>query len=108
MSEEARQALEKLVYEGDGFVDVIIYVKPEQPEAKLTLEYGDLVFYSTEPPVAGRANAELVRYLASILGVPTSRIEIIYGARSTTKRVRIYEVDRETVIEALLRALGKT
>ena len=107
MSEEARRVLEKLVYEGEGFVDIIIYVKPEQQEAKLALEGDELVFYSTEPDVAGRPNAELVRYLASLLGIPTSRVEIVYGVRSGTKRVRIYEVDREAVIDVLLKALGK-
>ena len=103
--ERIRQVLEKLVYEGEGFVDILIYVKPDQPQSKLVLEGDELVYYSEEPPVAGRANADLTRFLARLLNVPTSRVEIVYGARSNTKRVRIYEVDRETVIQALVEAL---
>ena len=106
MSEERLRAiLEKLVFEGDGFVDVIVYVKPEQRESRLAIEGDELIFYSVEPDVGGRPNADLTRYIASLLNIPTSRVEIVYGARGGTKRVRIYEVDKETVIEALLSAL---
>ncbi len=97
----AREALEKLVFEGDGYVDLVVYVKPDQPESKLVLEGGELVYYSSEPPVQGRANADLVRFFARLLGIPTSRIEIVYGVRDRTKRVRIYEVSKEEVVEAL-------
>ena len=97
----ARDVLEKLVFEGEGYVDLIVYVKPDQPESKLVLEGGELVYYSSEPPVQGRANADLIRFLARLLRVPTSRVEIVYGVRDRTKRVRIYEVDKDTVVEAL-------
>ena len=99
------EALQKLVTEGNGYVDVTVYVKPEARFTGLRMETGELVFYTEEPPLEGRANASLVRFFARLLGVPTSRVEIVYGARSRTKRVRIYEVDRDTVIEKIIEAL---
>ncbi|WP_048192270.1 DUF167 domain-containing protein [Pyrolobus fumarii] len=108
MEEKIRSILEKHVYDGPGYVDIIVYVKPEQRESKLVLEGDDLVFHTVEPDVAGRPNADLVRYLAQLLNIPTSRVEVVYGTRDTTKRVRIYEVDRDTVIEALVKVLASS
>jgi uncharacterized protein (TIGR00251 family) len=41
------------------------------------------------PPVDGAANAELIRLLADLLGVPRRNIQIVSGDRSRGKRVRI-------------------
>ena len=41
------------------------------------------------PPVEGQANEALRRYLAEGLGVAPSRVEIVSGATSRTKRVRV-------------------
>jgi uncharacterized protein len=43
----------------------------------------------TSPPVEGEANKQLVRVLAGKLSIPLDRIEIISGATSRLKRVRI-------------------
>ena len=43
----------------------------------------------TAPPVDGAANAELIRLLADLLGVPRRDVEILSGERSRGKRVRI-------------------
>ncbi|NOZ89188.1 MAG: DUF167 domain-containing protein [Crenarchaeota archaeon] len=102
------EALRKLVTSGDGYVDILVYVKPESSFTGLRMEAGELVFYTDEPPLEGRANASLVRYIARLLGIPTSRVEIVYGQRSRTKRVRVYEVDEETVIQKIIEALRET
>ena len=41
------------------------------------------------PPVDGAANAALLRFLASVLDVPRSRLEIIGGASSRRKRINV-------------------
>ena len=41
------------------------------------------------PPADGAANAELIRLLADLLGVPRRNIQIVSGERSRGKRVRI-------------------
>jgi uncharacterized protein YggU (UPF0235/DUF167 family) len=56
----------------------------------------------TEPPVAGRANAALVRLIAKRARVAKGRVAIVGGARSRDKLVRV-----EGIGEAeLRRALG--
>ena len=49
----------------------------------------------TSPPVDGEANEQLVRVLASKLSIPSNQIEIVSGAKSRLKRVRIIGVDRD-------------
>ena len=41
------------------------------------------------PPVDGAANDELVRFVAEAFGVPKRNVEIVSGATSRQKRVRI-------------------
>ena len=41
------------------------------------------------PPIEGRANAELVSWLASLLDLPRSAVEIAAGGHSRNKRVRV-------------------
>ncbi|MCG8151774.1 hypothetical protein GUY44_14875 [Pimelobacter simplex] len=41
------------------------------------------------PPVDGRANDELVRWLAKELGVPRSAVTLVRGQRSRSKVVRV-------------------
>ncbi|NIR59814.1 MAG: YggU family protein, partial [Gammaproteobacteria bacterium] len=41
------------------------------------------------PPVEGRANARLVRFLAEVFGVPRGRVELLAGAGGREKRVRV-------------------
>ena len=43
----------------------------------------------TAPPVEGRANAHLRRFLAKLFAVPQSRIELVSGEQARLKRVRI-------------------
>ena len=43
----------------------------------------------TAPPVDGKANAHLVRFLAKSFGVAKSRIELISGETGREKRLRV-------------------
>ena len=43
----------------------------------------------TAPPVDGKANAHLTRFLASTFGVPARQVELVGGAQSRNKRFRI-------------------
>jgi len=41
------------------------------------------------PPVDGAANEELIKFLAKVLGVSKSDVEIIAGQTARTKRLRV-------------------
>lgn len=99
------EAIKRHILEGEGFVDITVFVKPDSRFTGLKLEAGELVFYTEEPPIEGRANASLVRYLSRVLGVQTRSIEVVYGVRSRSKRVRVRGLDAETTVYKLMEAL---
>ena len=47
------------------------------------------------PPVDGRANEELVRWLAKELGVPRSAVTLLRGQTSRSKQLRIDTAHRK-------------
>ena len=64
-----------------------------QPGAKRTAvdgTHGDaLKVRLAAPPVDGRANEELIRFLAEQFGVPKRQVEILRGTTGRRKHVRI-------------------
>jgi len=45
------------------------------------------------PPVEGKANEALIEFLAKVLGVPRSKVDIIAGASGRDKLVSILDLD---------------
>ena len=62
---------------------------------------GAVLFTATSPPVDGEANAAVIELFAKQLGVPKSAIEVVAGAASRRKRLRIAGTTR-AAIEALI------
>lgn len=58
------------------------------------------------PPVEGKANETLIEFLAGVLDVPRSHIEIVAGTTGRDKLVSILDMDAETVHERILRKLA--
>jgi uncharacterized protein (TIGR00251 family) len=56
-------------------------------------------------PERGKANAALIRFLAEVLGVPRSAVDIVSGATSRDKLVEIHGVDARQAA-ARLKAAG--
>lgn len=62
---------------------------------------GALKIALTAPPVDGKANEALLRYLAEILGLSQNRIELKSGQTSRSKMVLIREMPAVEVTERL-------
>ena len=58
------------------------------------------------PPVDGAANAALVRFLADVLGVQKSSVDVVAGASRRRKRVAIAGLTPDQVIGRLERVGG--
>ena len=58
------------------------------------------------PPVDGKANEALVRFLAKLTGRPVSAVRIVSGFTSPTKTVEIDGVDSEALDRAILESHG--
>jgi hypothetical protein len=53
------------------------------------------------PPVKGKANREIVKWLSKKLRRPTSQIRIVAGTRSNLKTVEIGGMDGKSFLEAI-------
>ncbi len=98
--------LKKLFFAGRDGWRIKVFVRTRSSKEGFEVDEEGLVFYTSEPPIAGRANAALIKALSRALGVPASRIEIVYGLRDKSKVVEIKEKDVDALAERLSRALG--
>jgi uncharacterized protein (TIGR00251 family) len=60
-------------------------------------EDGVLYVKIAAPPVKGKANQELIRFLSDILGVSRANLTILKGERSKRKVIAIEGLSREQV-----------
>jgi uncharacterized protein (TIGR00251 family) len=67
-----------------------IYLQPKSSKNEIVGPYRDgLKVKVTAPPIGGKANEALIRFLAKELGVSPSKIEILKGLHSREKTLRI-------------------
>ncbi len=59
----------------------------------------------TSPPVEGKANTGLIKYLAKIFNLPSSKIQIEHGDKSRDKRVRVTGMTQEEAIAIIEKAI---
>ncbi len=85
-------------------VVLMLHVKPRASRDEIGGEHdGALKVAVTAPPVAGKANAAVIKLLAKAFGVSRSSIEIIGGTSSRRKRVAIDGISVADAREALQR-----
>jgi uncharacterized protein (TIGR00251 family) len=88
---------------GEEEVRLTLHVQPRASRTELAGRHGDaLKVRVAAPPVDGAANAELVRFLAELLGVAKSAVEIVAGESGRRKVVAVHGVG----LEAARRVLG--
>jgi uncharacterized protein (TIGR00251 family) len=67
-----------------------VHIQPRASTDSLGGTHGDrLKIRLTAPPVDGKANSHLIRFLAKHFGVPCRQVLLLSGENSRAKRVRI-------------------
>lgn len=67
-----------------------VLVQPRASRAKLGPRAGDRIKIAvTAPPVDGEANAAVIELVAEAFGVPKRAVEVIAGAASRRKTIRV-------------------
>ena len=75
--------------EGDDLL-LVLHVQPGAVQTAFAGCHGEaLKLRLAAPPVGGRANRELCRFLAAACAVAPSAVELLAGEGSRAKRVRI-------------------
>lgn len=75
--------------DGDDLI-LLCHIQPGAKRSELAGEHGDrLKIRLQAPPVEGKANVALVRFLSKLFAVPRNAVHIESGELSRQKRVRI-------------------
>ena len=75
-------------------VRLTVHIQPGASQTEIVGRYGEAIkLRLAAPPVEGRANEALLRFLASRLGVPTRAVTLVRGAASRAKMVDVAGVD---------------
>lgn len=83
-------------------VRIRVRVQPRASRTEVAGEHdGALRIRVAAPPVEGEANEALVRFLSKRLRVAASRVTVVSGASSRTKRVEVEGVDAADVVRLL-------
>lgn len=92
----------------EGGVLIDLHVQPGARHEGLTGEHdGRLKLALRSPPLEGRANAALLRWLGAQLDVPLAALTLVRGAGARIKRVQVTGIDTRAVQARLARAKKK-
>ncbi|GAB4476443.1 MAG: hypothetical protein Kow00124_18520 [Anaerolineae bacterium] len=80
-----------------------VWVIPGAPHTRLAelQEDGTIRIQVTAPPNGEQANAELVGFLADLLGIQPADVEIVMGQDSDRKLISVYSIGPQEVDEKL-------
>jgi uncharacterized protein (TIGR00251 family) len=65
------------------------------------LEDGTVRIRISDPPLEGRANAALIKFISKVLGVSRSRVEIVAGEKGLDKILSIIDLNAAQVEERI-------
>jgi uncharacterized protein len=83
-----------------------IIVKPQRKFDRIEKKGNEWQVSIRAKPMDNEANEYLVRYLSSVLKLPTSAIRISRGHRSKTKQIEI-SADEQSILEKLKVCSGR-
>jgi len=97
------------LHDGKNGSAITVRVTPRMARNQIydILDDGTIKIRLIAPPVEGKANKELIKFLADVLEVPASAIDIIAGQSGHDKLVSIFNLDSEQVQQRILQHLDK-
>jgi len=87
----------KILETKDGVI-IEVFVKPNQPKFNVTIDGDEILVTSTEEPVKGKVNKELIKELSRLFH---AKVELVSGATSRQKQLLIKGVEKNQVEQLL-------
>ena len=82
-------------------------VRPGAKQTAFTGRLGDAWKLDvSSPPVDGKANEEIILFLAELFGTPRSAVRIVSGRASARKLIEIVGIDNGTLTRVILESHG--
>ncbi|MFH0800457.1 MAG: DUF167 domain-containing protein [Pseudomonadota bacterium] len=90
------------IHEKDGGLTLECIVSPRAGRSAIKgVRDGALLVALAAPPVEGRANEILVRFIAELLSISPSRVGLVRGGRSRKKLLFISGIDKKAALKKL-------
>lgn len=75
-----------------------IYLQPGAKQSEVCGTHdGNIKIKVNSPPIDGKANAALIRFLANYLDIPKSSIKLVSGQKSRIKKLKLIGVSNDLV-----------
>ena len=96
------------MHDGQKGAALAVRITPRASKNEISeiLNDGTVKIRLTAPPVEGKANEALISFLAEVIGVPKSKIEIVAGKTGRDKLVSILDMDTDTVHKIIIQNLA--
>ena len=87
------------LHDGKRGAALAIRVTPRARKNEIVevLSDGTVKVHLTAPPVEGKANEALIKFLSEVLDIPTSQLEIVAGATGRDKLISVMDMDAATL-----------
>ena len=92
------------LHDGRRGAALAVRVTPRASRNKImeVQEDGTVKVHIAAAPVDDQANKELVKFMAEVLGVPKSRIDIVAGATGRDKLIAVLDMDADALYRRIL------
>jgi uncharacterized protein len=105
--EEAEFEMPYLTLATDGTVLLHLHVQPKASKSRIVgLHDSCLKLTVAAPPVEGKANKEVVKFLAAVLGVPARDVTVKSGIQARRKLVAVKALTGTEVRTRIERRIG--
>jgi uncharacterized protein (TIGR00251 family) len=97
------------LHHGNSGSALAVRVIPRSPRNEVAgiLDDGTVKIRLTSPPVDGKANRALIKFLAGLLDVKASQVEIVAGMTGRNKLIVINGIGAQYVDEKILNSISK-
>jgi uncharacterized protein (TIGR00251 family) len=77
---------------------ITVFVKPNAPKFKVEFDASEIVIHSTEEPVKGKVNKEIIKELSKLL---CAKVQLATGATSRQKQLLVQGITKSQAEQLL-------
>ena len=96
------------LHDGKKGAALAVRVTPRASKNEIVdiLSDGTVKVHLTAPPVEGKANVALLKFLAKVLDVPLRQLEVVAGTSGRDKLISVIDMDANTLHKKIVNHIG--